>query len=40
MDFAIAHHAAIADFPDDGAFTNLNTPQDLAAAEALLGGAE
>ena len=39
MDFAAAHHAAVAAFPDDGAFANLNTPQDLAAAEALLGGA-
>ena len=39
MDFAAAHHAAIAPFPDDGAFLNLNTPQDLAAAEVLLGGA-
>jgi len=38
MDFTAAHHAAIADFPDDGAFANLNTPRDLAAAEALLGG--
>ena len=38
MDFATAHHAAIADFPDDGAFANLNTPQDLLAAETLLGG--
>lgn len=36
MDFATAQDAAIADFPDDGAFTNLNTPEDLAAAEALL----
>ena len=36
MDFATAHRAAFADFPDDGAFTNLNTPADLAAAEALL----
>lgn len=35
-DFANAHGAAIADFPEDGAFTNLNTPQDLqAAAERL-----
>lgn len=34
--FADAHHAARADFPDDGAFTNLNTPEDLAAAEARL----
>lgn len=39
MDFAAVHRAAIATFPDDGAFANLNTPQDLAAAEALLGGA-
>lgn len=37
--FADAHHAARADFPDDGAFANLNTPQDLAAAEARLKGA-
>jgi hypothetical protein len=34
--FADAHDAARADFPDDGAFTNLNTPQDLAQAEARL----
>lgn len=34
--FADAHHAARADFPDDGAFSNLNTPEDLAAAEARL----
>jgi molybdopterin-guanine dinucleotide biosynthesis protein A len=34
--FADAHYAARADFPDDGAFTNLNTPQDLATAEARL----
>jgi len=34
--FADAHHAARADFPDDGAFRNLNTPEDLAAAEAML----
>jgi len=38
MDFAMAHSPAIADFPDDGAFANLNTPDDLAAAEALLKG--
>ncbi len=37
MDFALSHNAAIADFPDDGAFSNLNTPEDLAAAAALLG---
>ena len=34
--FADAHHAARADFPDDGAFANLNTPEDLAQAEARL----
>lgn len=34
MDFAAG--AALADFPDDGSFDNLNTPDDLAAAEALL----
>lgn len=34
MDFAA--QAALADFPDDGSFDNLNTPEDLAAAEALL----
>ena len=38
MDFAAG--AALADFPDDGSFDNLNTPQDLAAAEALLQGGE
>lgn len=37
--FADAHGAARADFPDDGAFANLNTPDDLARAEALLSGA-
>ncbi len=36
--FAGAHHAARADFPEAGAFRNLNTPEDLAAAEALLAG--
>lgn len=36
--FADAHHAARADFPDDGAFANLNTPEDLARAEARLKG--
>lgn len=34
--FADAHGAARADFPDDGCFTNLNTPQDLGTAEARL----
>ena len=37
--FADAHHAARADFPDDGAFTNLNTPEDLATAETRIAGA-
>lgn len=34
--FAEGHGAARADFPDDGAFDNLNTPEDLARAEARL----
>ncbi len=37
--FVHAHHAARADFADARAFLNLNTPEDLAAAEALLKGA-
>lgn len=37
--FADAHLAARAHFPDPRAFLNLNTPEDLAAAEALLKGA-
>ena len=37
--FTAAHHAARAQFPDPRAFLNLNTPEDLAAAEALLKGA-
>jgi molybdenum cofactor guanylyltransferase len=36
--FADAHHAARVDFPDALAFANLNTPEELAAAEALLKG--
>jgi len=40
MTFAEAHHAARAAFPDEAAFQNLNTPQDLAAAEALLRAAQ
>jgi len=39
MDFAAQHAAATADFPDDGAFTNLNTPEDMTATETLLKGA-
>jgi molybdopterin-guanine dinucleotide biosynthesis protein A len=36
MAFADAHHAARAAFPDETAFQNLNTPEDLARAETLL----
>jgi molybdenum cofactor guanylyltransferase len=36
--FTDAHRAARAMFPDARAFLNLNTPSDLAAAEALLKG--
>ena len=38
MDFARSHGAARADFSNDAAFANLNTPDDLAAAEAMMGG--
>lgn len=38
MDFARSHAAVRADFGDDGVFVNLNTPDDLAAAEAMMGG--
>lgn len=38
--FAAAHGAARASFPDARAFMNLNTPDDLTQAEALLKGAE
>jgi len=37
--FTDAHQATRAHFPDPGAFLNLNTPEDLAMAEALLKGA-
>lgn len=36
--FTAAHGAARAHFPDPRAFLNLNTPEDLAAAEAMLKG--
>lgn len=36
--FAEAHGAARAPFPDPRAFANLNTPEELAAAEALIRG--
>lgn len=35
-DFARRHRAATARFADDRAFLNINTPADLAAAEALV----
>lgn len=35
-DFADAHGAARADFADDGAFFNVNTPDDLSGAGALI----
>ncbi len=37
-DFASLQGAAFAEFPDAAAFRNLNTPEDLSAAEALLRG--
>jgi molybdenum cofactor guanylyltransferase len=37
--FTAAHDPAYGSFPDARAFLNLNTPEDLAAAEALLKGA-
>lgn len=37
--FTETHHAARAQFPDPRAFLNLNTPEDLAQAEAMLKGA-
>lgn len=37
LDFALAHGARRVAFPDPRAFDNLNTPEDLALAEARLG---
>ena len=37
-DFALMHGAATADFPDDGAFANANTPEDLTRLETLIRG--
>lgn len=37
-DFAALNGAARAVYADDAAFRNLNTPEDLAAAQALMGG--
>lgn len=39
LDFANTHHAQRAVFPDATAFHNVNTPDDLAQAEAMLRGA-
>lgn len=39
MDFARAHDAARAVFADSAAFFNVNTPEDLAAANAMIGSA-
>ncbi len=39
MTFVQRHQAALARFSDDRAFVNINTPEDLAAAKALLTGA-
>jgi molybdenum cofactor guanylyltransferase len=39
MRFIGVHRAVRAVFPDPRAFLNLNTPEDLAAAEALIRGA-
>ena len=39
MTFAQRHQAALARFSDARAFVNINTPEDLAAAKALLTGA-
>lgn len=38
-DFATAHGVRIADFPDDLAFANANTPDDLTRLAALAGAA-
>lgn len=38
LGFAESHHAARARFPDEAAFQNLNSREDLARAEALLRG--
>ena len=38
MDFAHSHGAMRAEFGDGGAFVNLNTPDELAAAEAMMRG--
>ncbi len=40
LTFTAAHHATRADFTDEAAFQNLNTPEDLAAAEAAIKAAQ
>ncbi len=37
LDFLARHHATRAQFPDEAAFDNLNTPEDLTRAATLLG---
>ena len=39
VDFTRAHGAGTAEFPDDAAFFNVNTPDDLVTARSLLEGA-
>lgn len=39
LDFLSQHHVARAPFPDEAVFDNLNTPEDLARAAALMGAA-
>ena len=36
VQFTRAHHAGTAAFPDDAAFFNVNTPDDLTTAKAML----
>ncbi|WP_090159872.1 molybdenum cofactor guanylyltransferase MobA [Loktanella sp. DSM 29012] len=36
VQFTRAHDAGTAEFPDDAAFFNVNTPDDLATAQAML----
>ncbi|MFZ3582232.1 molybdenum cofactor guanylyltransferase MobA [Loktanella sp. DJP18] len=36
VQFTRAHHAGTAEFPDDTAFFNVNTPDDLATARGML----
>jgi molybdopterin-guanine dinucleotide biosynthesis protein A len=36
VQFTRAHGAGTAEFPDDAAFFNVNTPEDLLTAKAML----